>query len=678
MTAPTATDPVDRIRQALLERGLSVRNDRGHKLSAQCPAHEDKHPSLDVATGKNGDAILICRAGCDTATILAALDLHPRDLFATPRSNGRHDKPLDAGQPRQHVADYIYTVNGDELVRKRRYHLADGRKTFTIQHRPDPDTAWRNGQGGLTPDPYQADTIATTAPMKMTFVVEGEKDCDRLHQLGLAATTNIGGALKWPQGWGEKWFTGRQVAVLADNDDAGHTHAEQVAADLHGHAGTVRVVHLSDLPPKGDVSDWLDAGHSVDELKAEVAAAPLWEPPQPEPSRFQLISIDDLFGLPEPGWLIEQILPQQSFGLVVAPPKQGKTYLVLDWLMHIAGGIDWHHGEPVTPGHVVYVTGEGVTGLARRIRAWQTVHGTPDAASDRFHIVTTMPRVARDGELDELVREIDASLGDHQPAVIAFDTYARFAAGLDENSAQDMGQVCAHLEDLRDRYGCTVVAAHHTTKDGSEFRGSSAIDGALDFMTTTKIVEGATPADPDLLSIKSKYMKSWEPHQPLTLEFRKAHESGALVVIESLRSDLVQSGVLIETARVSAQFDHGSITEDGPPWVRTSVVRAGTDLTPNEFTRSVKALVTDGLLEARGVTNSREIRFTERGWLLHSINAGTFNHGSHKPGPSFNHHGGGSLDPPVIEKAGETRGGEPGTASNPTPRSTPTTIEEIL
>lgn len=614
MTAPTATDPVDRIRQALLERGLSVRNDRGHKLSAQCPAHEDKHPSLDVATGKNGDAILICRAGCPTDQILAALDLHPRDLFATARgSNGRHDRAPDPGQPRTHEADYLYTVGGFELVRKRRYRLADGQKTFTIQHRPDPVASWRPGQGGHQPDPYRL-LDWEDHPTRTLFIVEGEKDADRLAQLGLLATTNIGGAGKWPTDWSDR-FNGRNIVILADNDPPGHAHAIDVATKLHPHAAATRIPQLPDLPPKGDITDWLDLGHTVNELKQLVATTPTWTPAPPPQSRFRLISIDDLFQLPEPGWLIEHILPQQSFGLIVAPPKQGKTYLLLDWMLHIAAGIDWHHGETVTPGHVVYITGEGITGLARRIRAWQTFNGTPPTLS-RFHIVTTMPRVARDGELNELQQQIDNTLDGATPTVIAFDTYARLAAGLDENSSNDMGNVCAHLEDLRDHYRCTTIAAHHTTKDGKEFRGSSAIDGSLEFMTTTKIIESDTPGGPDLLSVQSKYMKSWEQHPPVTLEFRKVLESGHLAPRQGPREDLTVS-TWIRALQVTVAE---TVADDPRTWIRTADVRSRTDLTRTEASRTIKHLVKTGIIEIRGATTNREIRWTEHGYLANCYN----------------------------------------------------------
>ena len=46
------------------------------------------------------------------------------------------------------------------------------------------------------------------------YICEGEKDCDNLAQLGLVATTNPGGADKWPASFG-KYFDGRHVVIAA-------------------------------------------------------------------------------------------------------------------------------------------------------------------------------------------------------------------------------------------------------------------------------------------------------------------------------------------------------------------------------------------------------------------------------------------------------------------------------
>ena len=52
-----------------------------------------------------------------------------------------------------------------------------------------------------------------------------------------------------------------------------------MARSLHGVAGEIRIVDLPDLPPKGDVSDWLGvAGNDAGGLVALCRAAPLYQP----------------------------------------------------------------------------------------------------------------------------------------------------------------------------------------------------------------------------------------------------------------------------------------------------------------------------------------------------------------------------------------------------------------
>jgi 5S rRNA maturation endonuclease (ribonuclease M5) len=74
---------------------------------------------------------------------------------------------------------------------------------------------------------------------RWVFVVEGEKDADRLSALGVVATCNPGGAGKWRAGYSEM-LRGARVAVLPDNDESGRRHARQVAESLAGVAQDVR------------------------------------------------------------------------------------------------------------------------------------------------------------------------------------------------------------------------------------------------------------------------------------------------------------------------------------------------------------------------------------------------------------------------------------------------------
>ena len=116
------------------------------------------------------------------------------------------------------------------------------------------------------------------------YLVEGEKDANRLWSLGLPATTNDDGASedgrksKWKRALTQqlKAVGATEVVCLPDHDDAGRAHMQAAASSCHA----VRLVELPGEHPKGyDVSDWFDAGHRVAELVALADAAELFVPP---------------------------------------------------------------------------------------------------------------------------------------------------------------------------------------------------------------------------------------------------------------------------------------------------------------------------------------------------------------------------------------------------------------
>jgi len=110
--------------------------------------------------------------------------------------------------------------------------------------------------------------------------VEGERDADNLARLGVAATTNPGGAGKWRPEYSEP-LRDRDVVILPDNDEPGRKHAQQVEQRLKGIAASVRSVRIPGLPEKGDVSDYLAEGGTVEELRAIVAGSTTTPPEEP-------------------------------------------------------------------------------------------------------------------------------------------------------------------------------------------------------------------------------------------------------------------------------------------------------------------------------------------------------------------------------------------------------------
>ncbi len=103
------------------------------------------------------------------------------------------------------------------------------------------------------------------------YLVEGEKDADRLAGLGLVATCNFDGAAK--EGQRTKWrpeygdaLAGADVVIIADRDEAGIAHARAAAADLDGEASSVTIMQAAVDRGHADVSDHLDVGLGLGDL----------------------------------------------------------------------------------------------------------------------------------------------------------------------------------------------------------------------------------------------------------------------------------------------------------------------------------------------------------------------------------------------------------------------------
>lgn len=108
------------------------------------------------------------------------------------------------------------------------------------------------------------------------FVVEGEKDADTLNELGFVATTNNGGAKNWDKDF-NRFFQGKEVIILHDNDEAGKEHADLVLAELVNAASSIKVLAPSKLP-KGDVTDYLtQEGGTKQSLEKMIADTPFFD-----------------------------------------------------------------------------------------------------------------------------------------------------------------------------------------------------------------------------------------------------------------------------------------------------------------------------------------------------------------------------------------------------------------
>lgn len=217
---------------------------------------------------------------------------------------------------------------------------------------------------------------------------------------------------------------------------------------------------------------------ALDKLIAESKAAPSAEAEeQGERGRFAWMGEDEFKNIPPPQWLLKDLLVRDSIGMIYGPSGHYKSFLALNLGAQVAQA-----GELA-----FYVAAEGIARMATAdYPAWKQANG-----EDRilpFKLVEDMPLMAEPFDIDAFMRSIDrvARQEHRHVGVIFLDTLNNAMLGLEENSAMDAAKLIEGMKKIRRAFKTTVIAIHHTPKDGSEPRGSTALYAAFD--TVIKVI----------------------------------------------------------------------------------------------------------------------------------------------------------------------------------------------
>jgi hypothetical protein len=518
------------------------------------------------------------------------------------------DEPQPTGRSRI-VATYDYRTEAGELL----FQVCRMEPKDFRQRRPDGRGGWTWSTRGVRRVPYRLPELVKADPGAVVYICEGEKDADRLAKLGLVATTNPGGAGKWPDDFAG-YFTGRRVAVLADNDDAGRDHAATVRDNLRRGGVQAAVLPLPDLPPKGDVSDWLERGGNV-ELLARMAEMPEGEAPPRQakpPAKFALVRAD-LLDFNEPEYLVEGLIETETLGLMFADPGAGKTFVALDIGASVATGRPFH-GRAVRKGAVVYICGEGQKGIKRRLVAWERHHGASLAGAP-LYVSEVAARFLDAESIKAVVEAIDAAAaGAGVPiALIIVDTLNRNMGAGDESSAKDMSAFVAAIDDVRTRYEACAMVIHHTGHGNKErARGSMVMLGAVDCefridktgdngltMVNTKQKDGpnAAPIGFDLVAVEIGRMRNGEPFTSAALtEVEASAPSAGRKMPAALRLAL-ETFLEAKKRGGTTEALHEGVTRDA--WRDVFYERTPAEGKRQAFNRAATQLVTSGRLSVR-------------------------------------------------------------------------------
>jgi Protein of unknown function (DUF3631) len=243
----------------------------GGQIRCPGPGHSPEDRSLSVKLKDDGTGILVHSFSGDDPIMCKD---HVRQKLGLPEFTPR--KSNGKGKANKViVAEYDYTDEGGVLLFQ---VVRFEPKTFR-QRKPDDSGKWTWKLGDVRRVLFKlSEIIEGIAAGHPVFIVEGEKDVLALNRFGIIGTTNPGGVGKWRPEFSET-LRGADVILVPDNDDAGWEHINQIGMQLNGVAARLRVLVLPDMPPKGDVSDWIASGGTREQLDALLDQTKDWQQP---------------------------------------------------------------------------------------------------------------------------------------------------------------------------------------------------------------------------------------------------------------------------------------------------------------------------------------------------------------------------------------------------------------
>ena len=157
-------------------------------------------------------------------------------------------------------------------------------------------------------------------------------------------------------------------------------------------------------------------------------------------------------------WLIGDMAPARTVGLVFGASEAGKTFAVVDAGLTIASDGGTWFGKAVQGGTVVYVAAEAAHSLRNRVRAWRRIHPEADPA---FYCIPDAVQLMSPFDVAAIIEAV-GKVVTTPIALIIFDTWSKVTPGGDENGRQDMGVALAGVDRICRHFDCGALLVHHT------------------------------------------------------------------------------------------------------------------------------------------------------------------------------------------------------------------------
>jgi len=298
------------------------------------------------------------------------------------------------------------------------------------------------------------------------------------------------------------------------------TPLQYVAATKHGGdiADAARAIRTT--MPKPEPDDWFDR------MEIDQSASVLSDTADEDDfvDRHIGVFLAHNAVVPDPDPLIADVLDYGTVGLLYARWGCYKSFMALDWGLHVAAGIDWY-GHTVDQRPVLVLGYEAPYSLVRRAQAWGKHHER--VALDNYWTHPKPPRLTDPAQMAIIGQVLDRlDIG-----LVIIDTIARGGPGSDMNNHEaDLVYAGLHALSAPSR---VVLGVTHAGKDASRgVRGYSAQEDQVDYIYRLD---------------RERDQGTQQPIGPATLSAPKAKDREPL---DRMRFDLVQTSALNDNERV--------------------------------------------------------------------------------------------------------------------------------
>ena len=563
---------------------------------------------------RGGDPISLWAAAKNIPQSAAAkelvewLRLSPKSAPRLKESKPANFGPLEEGavdphwwrDPEQRTfQSYVYRdATGQAVYEVCRYtHLtarsANGKplKTFKVRD-PIAQRFFSAAEGHPLPESrvlYHLPELLGADPLRPIVVVEGEKAADRLMNIGILATTCVGGGNGVPMAdWSP--LAGRTIVLWPDNDQAAShgkpTAAQAWQAKLLTALQRVRnvTVHVVS-PPAGKPPTW-DAADATNEECENLINQAVRQPPVMRSHRgMNIIAADISTFNPEPPpmrFLVDGSIPLGYAGLFAAAGGAGKGFQLLDLALSVAAGpapnmewlgTQWLGRDIVHYGTAVVLAAEDTKeAIELRLKALDPDGARRKRAHGKLKIVACpncggapilfgrdqngIPQVT-DAWL-ELRAEL---LTIPNLVLVIFDPLAPFSGVAHDVEQSAATVITSALAALAVDTHAAVIMSHHMRKDGggrgvavtTPEQARNAVLGSTGLVTGVRWVYALYGAEEDKITSTLQAMEL-DPEQPEN----RARVRAAGLVKENLGLDVSQLFLVrnIETGRLESPGMH--------------------------------------------------------------------------------------------------------------------------